>query len=125
MHLEISPHLLMSGVENHILQYVQRFLTTQGCSREEIKCYKYHRRFIFQQDTKEGSCEAITELKKAWMAEFTKYFDDHILSNLSKFCKWAIQNLTNFDPYSSITQNQSESMNKPLKSLKKMERRPM
>ena len=48
-----------------------------------------------------------------WMTK--KYFDDRISPSLTKVCKWAIDKITRFDPYSGITQNQSESMNKLLK----------
>ena len=51
--------------------------------------------------------------------------DDRISPNLTKVCKWAIEKTTKFDPYSGITQNQSESINKLLKSLNKWKEAPV
>ena len=58
------------------------------------------------------------------MDKFKRYFNDRISPNLTKVCKWAIDKITRFDPYSGITQNQSESMNKLLKSLNKWKEAP-
>ena len=58
-----------------------------------------------------------------WMTK--KYFDDRISPSLTKVCKWAIDKITRFDPYSGIIQNQSESMNKLLKSLNKLKEAPV
>ena len=54
-----------------------------------------------------------------------KYLNDRISPNLIKVCKWAIDKITRVDPYSGITQNQSESMNKLLKSLNKWKEAPV
>ena len=109
---------------NHILQDCGRRLTEKGCSKAEAICYKDHLRCIFGQDTREKSLEAINELQKAWMDEFKRYFNDRISPNLTKVCKWAIDKITRFDPYSRITQNQSQSINKLLKSLSKWKEAP-
>ena len=110
---------------NHILQDCGKWLTEKGCSTAEASCYKDHFRCIFGQDTREKSLEAIDELQKAWMDEFKRYFNDRISPNLTKVCKWAIDKITHFDLYSGITQNQSESMNKLLRSLNKWKEAPV
>ena len=69
--------------------------------------------------------EAIDRLQKAWIDEFKRHFNDRISPNLTMVCKWAIDKITRFDPYSGITQNQSESMNKLLKSLNKWKEAPV
>ena len=77
------------------------------------------------QDSREKSLEAIDQLQEAWLGDFKKYFNDRISPNLTKVCKWAIDKITRFDPYSGFTQNQSESMNKLLKSLNKWNEAPV
>ena len=123
--MSVVPNLVDVRCWNHILQDCGRWLTEKGCSKKEVNCYKDHLRCIFGQDSREKSLEAINQLQEAWLGDFKKYFKDRISPNLTKVCKWAIDKITRFDPYSGITQNQSESMNKLLKSLNKWKEAPV
>ena len=109
--MSVVPNLVDVRCWNHILQDCGRWLTEKGC--------------IFGQESREKSLEAIDQLQEAWLGDFKKYFNDRISPNLTKVCKWAIDKITRFDPYSGITQNQSESMNKLLKSLNKWKEAPV
>ena len=110
---------------NHVLNDIQRWQTENGFSKEETIAYKDHIRFIFGRDSLEGSMESYETLKVSWDQSFVGYFQERILPYLGKLAKWGIQSVTKFDPYSGITQNQSESMNKLLKSLNKWKEVPV
>ena len=80
-------------------------LLIKGVLKKEINCYKDHLRCIFGQDSREKSLKAINQLQEAWLDDFKKYFNDRISPSLTKVCKWAIDKIRRFDPYSGITQN--------------------
>ena len=123
--MSVVPNLVDIRCWNHILQDCGRWLTDKGCLKKEINCYKDHLRCIFGKESRDKSLEAINQLQEAWLDDFKKYFNDRISPSLTKVCKWAIDKITRFDPYSGITQNQSESMNKLLKSLNKWKEAPV
>ena len=109
-----AMNMLPSAVDircwNHVLQDFQRWLLENGANKAESAVYKDDIRQILCAKSEEDSLKTFDAHSRKWDPKVTK---------IQSLARWAIEPVTKFDPYSGVIQNQSESLNKLMKSIQK------
>ena len=113
-----AMHMLPSAVDircwNHVLQDLQRWLLENGANKAESAVYKDEIRQILCAKSEEDMLKTFDVHSRKWDPKVTKYVTDRIISQLQSLARWAIETVTNFDPYSVVQTLLTSARNVPL-----------
>jgi hypothetical protein len=92
-----------------------------------VHCQEYlaHCKNLFQTNSEDEYKKLLDEYNKQWDVSFTEHYmkSVHPVVNLS-VGKWVLQELGVYNPYSGITSNQSEGLNRVIKDLQSWKEAP-
>ena len=67
----------------------------------------------------------LSATQRTWDAQFEQYYTREIHTNINSIGRWCIEELGIYSPYSGVTNNQSESMNRVIKDLQGWKEAPL
>ena len=74
-------------------------------------------RKLFHKPSESEYQAALDEMLKKWNLPFSEYYNENIHSQITFIARWALEEVGLYNPYSGITNNQSEGLNHVLKTL--------
>ena len=114
---KVLPNLNWLRCWNHIFQDVRRWLRSHGAPSQDIEVYIAHLRKLFHKPSESEYETELNEVSKKWSAPFGDYYTQNIHSQIMFIGRWALEKMGLYNPYSGITNNQSEGLNHVFKSL--------
>ena len=122
---ETLPQVPQLRCWNHIFKDVTRWLRSHGAPSDDVSIYQSDVRALFHLPTEEEYTSTLAEMKCKWSAPFFDYYTRNIHPDIHSIGRWAIESYRVYDPYSGVTNNQSESLNFVLKQLQEWRESPL
>ena len=112
------PNIALVFCWNHILRDIRQWLHQHGAPSSDITIYLDDLRRLFHCSTLDKYTDKLDNCKTRWDGEFTKYYLKDIHPQVPVHIgRWALEDLHIYNPYSGVTNNQSENLNFVLKEL--------
>ena len=111
------PNLKWLRCWNHLFQDTRRWLRNHGAPSKDIEVYVDNLRKLFHKPSESEYQAALDEMLKKWNLPFSEYYNENIHSQITFIARWALEEVGLYNPYSGITNNQSEGLNHVLKTL--------
>ena len=125
VHTEL-PQMPVVHCWNHILQDICRWLKAHNAPSEDIACYMDHVRQLLHQPHEQAYVDLLEQHKKVWDQTFTEYYTKNVHRLVPQSLgRWQLEALGVYNPYSGVTTNQSESMNRVIKDLQSWKEAPV
>ena len=103
---------------NHILQNIRLWLKRHGAPSEDISVYSNDVFELFHSISKEQYEQQLVVVSKKWDGAFDLYYKREIHPDVHlSIGRWMLENLRIYNPYSGVTNNQSEGLNRVMKDL--------
>ena len=122
---KVLPNIPRLRCWNHLIRDVKRWLSAHGASSAEITVYIDNIRSLLHQPSEDNYKFQFEMFKSQWSAPFTLYYTNNIHSKITSFARWAIERYHVYNPYSGVTSNQAESLNRVLKELQEWKEAPV
>lgn len=124
LHLEL-PNVYHVYCWNHVIRDVRFWLTKHGAPSSDIAIYLDDIRSLFHSPSKSSYESKLTTLKDKWDVTFFQYYMKEIHPDVELFARWKLEEKGIYNPYSGVTNNQSESLNMVIKDLLKWKEAPV
>ena len=112
------PNIALVLCWNHIFRDIWRWLQQHGAPSTDITIYKDDVQRLFHCCSNKEYSDELEKSKMKWDDEFTKYDLNEIHPHVPLYVgRWVLEDVHIYNPYSGITNNQSESLNFVLKEL--------
>ena len=119
------PQVFHVSCWNHLIRDIRFRLTKHGASSSDIAVYLDDVRSLFHSATKSNYDSKLDKMKAKWDAVFFYYYLQEIHNEIELFARWKLEEKGLYNPYSGVTNNQSESLNFVLKNLLKWKEAPI
>ena len=119
---DIFPNIPQLRCWNHIFRDITRWLRTPGATSTDISIYMDDIRALFHLPTEGEYHNLLDNMKNKWSSPFFDYYQNNINPDIHGIARWAIEP---YDPFSGITNNQSESLNFVVKQLQQWHESPL
>ncbi|SMN01977.1 hypothetical protein SPONN_284 [uncultured Candidatus Thioglobus sp.] len=104
---------------NHILRDVQFWLRKHGAPKGDIAIYCENLRNLFHCLTEADYQKLLIDMRKDWDVLFEAYYMKEIHPDVPESVgRWALEKYSVYNPYSGVTNNQSESLNRQVLLLR-------
>lgn len=110
---------------NHIFRDIRFWLRNMKAPMQEIVVYLDDICQMFHSATKDEYDDRLEEYSKTWDSAFYQYYMKEIHPGTSQIGRWVLQPLNLYNPYSGVTNNQSESFNKVIKEFQSWKEAPL
>ena len=110
---------------NHVLRDIRFWLTRHGAPSADISIYSDDVRSLLHSPTKEDYDVKFEKVTSKWDVIFLEYYLKEISPHISRFARWELEKKGIYNPYSGVTNNQSESLNMVIKDLMKWKEAPI
>ena len=110
---------------NHIFRDVRFWLRKRKAPTQEIAVYLDDICQMFHSSTKDEYDERLEEYSKTWDSAFHQYYMKEIHPDSFQIGRWVLQPLNLYNPYSGVTNKQSESFNKVIKEFQSWKEAPL
>ena len=98
---------------NHIFRDVQLWCRKHGAPKADIAIYCDDLRNLFHCLNEADYHKLLQDKREEWDAVFEDYYMKEIHPDVPEYVgRWALEKYSVYNPYSGITNNQSESMNR-------------
>ena len=124
VHTEL-PNIQHVFCWNHVIRDVRFWLTKHGAPSTDISIYLDDIRSLFHSPSKHTYETKLANLRAKWDVVFNDYYTKEIHPEIDVFGRWKLEEKGIYNPYSGVTNNQSESLNVVIKSLSKWKEAPM
>ncbi len=104
---------------------VKRWLRGHGAPSVDISVYLNDIRALLHLPTESQYSSTLTTMKEKWSAPFFDYYSNNITPDIHAIARWAIEPYRIYNPFSGITNNQSESLNFVIKQLQEWKESPL
>ena len=105
------PQLVDVHCWNHVYNDEKGFVTKNDGRKEEAKVYKDDIKTILKAKDEQDWTTTFLRVSRKWSELFTDYYLKHIKSLLPKLALWTLSETVLMDEDTSITHNQSETIN--------------
>jgi transposase-like protein len=110
---KVLPAVKVVHCWNHIIKDVQLWCRKHGAPKGDISVYCDDLRELFHSAKEEDYEVKLTEKKDVWDSVFTEYYTKEIHPEVSiSIGRWVLEKYFIYNPYSGITNNQSEGFNR-------------
>ena len=107
------PNVRLLQCWNHIFRDVRLWCRNHGAPKADVSVYVEDLRLLFHTSTEKEYEQNLKEKSKDWDALFAEYYLKEIHLNVStSIGRWILEECNVYNPYSGVTNNQSESMNR-------------
>ena len=107
------PAMKLLHCWNHIFRDVQLWCRKHGAPKADVAFYSEELRNLFHCLNESDYKKMLKEKRKKWDALFEEYYMKEVHPDVSESVgRWALEIYSVYNPYSGVTNNQSESMNR-------------
>ena len=107
------PSIALLFCWNHIFRDIRIWCRKYGAPSSDISDYVEDVRQLFHLSTAERYEEKLAELRKYWDAAFEQYYMREIHPDVGlSVGRWVLEEKHVYNPYSGVTNNQSEGFNR-------------
>ena len=110
---------------NHIFRDIRFWLRKRKAPMQEIAVYLDDVCQMFHFATEDEYDEKLEKYSKTWDSAFHQYYMKEIHPDSFLIGRWVLQPLNLYNPYSGVTNNQSESFNKVIKEFQSWKEAPL
>ena len=111
---------------NHIFQDIRQWLKKHGPPLEDITQYSDDLFILFHSKSKMQYEQQLAVFSKKWDGALQNYYQKEIHPDVPlSIGRWAQKRLHIYNPYSGVTNNQSEGLNRVIKYLKDWKEAPV
>ena len=104
------PNINLMRCWNHIIRDIQSWLKQHGEKATDLSFYCNDVRQLFQATSETEYNKLLTKVK--WDNLFKEYYMKSFHHNISSIGRWNLEECGIYNPYSGITNNYSESLNR-------------
>jgi hypothetical protein len=106
--------------------WLKNKLKNTGAKEEEIGVYVNHVTRLLDSESESDFEDKLEELSAVWSDPFVGYFNKELKTSIVRYSgRLIVEPLGIYHPFSGITNNASESVNRVLKDLTKWQRQPL
>ena len=107
------PEVAVVHCWNHILRDVRLWCRKHGAPACDVSVYSNHLLELFHSPTEAEYETRLQERSQMWDSTFESYFRKEIHPDVNRsISRWVLQQHNVYNPYSGVTNNQSESFNR-------------
>ena len=111
---------------NHIFQAMRLWLRKHGAPSQDIAIYSEDVFKLFHSVSEEQYEQQLAIVSQKWDAAFEHYYRNEIHPDVpSSIGRWVLEELHIYNPYSRVTNNQSEGLNRVIKDLQGWKEAPV
>ena len=116
-------HKVLPGISivlcwNHLKQDIRYWIKKHGGKSDEISIYAEHLNTLLNCETEEIFQKIFSNLSTTWTSSYLEYFNREIKPSIINHSgRWVLERFNIYNPFSGITNNVSESINRVLKDL--------
>lgn len=111
---------------NHIFQAMRLWLRKHGAPSQDIAIYSEDVFKLFHSVSEEQYEQQLAIVSQKWDAAFEQYYRNEIHPDVpSSIGRWVLEELHIYNPYSGVTNNQSEGLNRVIKDLQGWKEAPV
>ena len=123
----VVPKLTKLQCWNHIFRDVRFWLRKYKAPAKEIAIYLDDISQMFHSTSEAEYMERLEEYSRTWDSAFHQYYIQEIHPDRAKIGRWALEALGKglYNPYSGITNNQSEGFNRLIKDFQSWREAPL
>ena len=124
----VVPKLIKLLCWNHtcIFRDVRFWLRKHQAPAREISLYLDDISQMFHSSSEAEYSEKLEEYRRTWDSAFHQYYIEEIHPDRAKTCRWALEPLSVIcNPYSGVTNNQSEGFNRVIKGFQSWKEAPL
>jgi len=120
------PHLPVFHCWNHIFWDFRQWLHNHRAPAQDITIYSDDVFHLSHQPDNSAYTAVMKECSKSWDAQFQEYFKKQIHPDFDTHIdRWVLERYNSYNPYSGVTNNQSESLNRVIKDLQHWKEAPL
>ena len=111
---------------NHIFQDTRQWLKKHGAPSKDISHYSDDLFELFHSESKMQYEQQLAVISEKWDGAFQNYYQKEIHPEVPlSIGRWALERLHIYNPYSGVTNNQSEGLNRVIKDLQDWKEAPV
>ena len=114
---KVLPNLKWLRCWNHLLRDVRRWLQKRDAPSEDVDVYISGLRKLFHKPSLSEYQAELDKMMQTWSAPYAEYSNTYINADVMSVGRWELEQVGLYNPYSGITNNQSEGLNHVLQSL--------
>ena len=120
------PHIKMVQCWNHIFRDVRFWLRKHGAPAADITIYVDDVSRLFHSPSEEVYDQQLVQCSEKWDASFEQYYWKEIHPSVpEQVGRWVLEPLHLYNPYSGITNNMSEGLNRVMKDFQSWKEAPL
>ena len=111
---------------NHLFRDIRQWLHRQGAPAHDITVYSDDVSRLFHSTSEEEYLRNLKQVRPMWDPAFEQYYMKQIHPDVTtSIGRWVLEKLHIYNPYSGVTNNQSESLNRVIKDLQGWKEAPI
>jgi len=114
---KVLPNLKWLRCWNHLLRDVRRWLHKRNAPSKDVDVYISNLKKLFHKPSLTEYHAELEKMMQTWSAPYVDYYNAFINADVMSVGRWELEQAGLYNPYSGITNNQSEGLNHVLQSL--------
>ena len=106
------PYVDLVHCWNHLMRDVETWCKKHGGKSTDVAVYCQDVHSLFEAENENAYTKMLSNFGKKWDPAFYDYYMNHIDPDISGIGRWNLEKLHIYQPYSGITNNQYESLNR-------------
>ena len=122
----VLPEISLVHCWNHLFRDIRLWLTKHGAPSSDKAVYTDDVSKLFHAESEEQYKQLLDQFRQDWDSSFEQYYLKHIHPDVGKSVgRWVLEKLLVYNPYSGVTNNQSEGLNRVMKELQGWKEAPI
>ena len=120
------PEIPLVHCWNHLFRDIQLWLAKHGAPSSDKAVYTDDVSKLFQAESEDQYKQLLDRFRQDWDSTFEQYYLRQIHVDVPKSVgRWVLEKLRVYNPYSGVTNNQSEGLNRVMKELQRWKEAPI
>ena len=120
------PNITIVHCWNHLFRDIRLWLRKHGAPSNDIAVYSDDVQKLFHSTSEQEYLQLLSQIRPTWDPVFEEYFLKQFHPDVNKSIgRWVLENLNIYDPYSGVTNNQSEGFNRVVKDVQDWKEAPV
>lgn len=120
------PEISLVHCWNHLFRDIRLWLVKHGAPSSDKAVYTDDVSKLFQAESEDQYEQLLDRFRQDWDSSFEQYYLKHIHPDVQNSVgRWVLENLRVYNPYSGVTNNQSEGLNRVIKELQGWKEAPI
>lgn len=103
------PNINLVHCWNHLMRNVEKWCISND---KDVVLHSNHVQCLIEADDENAYAEMLSNFRSKWDPEFEDYYMNHIDTDILSIGRWNLEKLNIYHPYSGVTTNQSEALNR-------------